>query len=26
VVVDDHAFEADEEGRRFRLMKRARPA
>jgi hypothetical protein len=26
VVVDDHAFEADEEGRRFRLVKRARPA
>ncbi|MGH9227376.1 MAG: ATP-binding protein [Acidimicrobiales bacterium] len=26
VVVDAHAFEADEAGRRFRLVKRARPA
>jgi anti-sigma regulatory factor (Ser/Thr protein kinase) len=26
VVVDVHAFEADEAGRRFRLVKRARPA
>jgi hypothetical protein len=25
VVVDVHAFEADEAGRRFRLVKRARP-
>jgi hypothetical protein len=26
VVVDDHAFEADDSGRRFRLVKRARTA
>jgi anti-sigma regulatory factor (Ser/Thr protein kinase) len=26
VVVDIHAFEADQSGRRFRLVKRARPA